>query len=164
MLAGVIEAHLTMAFDRLRSCSIDLLDLPTHRNKRGDRVARMTGGAAVPPIPFGFMRSGHRFGRPNSSILFRAAAAMATLVARIGQSEIEAHRRLRVCIDRSTSRPWPEDCSHWIFASPCDRVQRAFGGEGPAGVGTVSAEALGTAVVRGGTMTAASGSCSATAS
>ena len=110
------------------------LTVPDHStmSRRRDRVARMGRANAVMPTSPGFMRSGHSSGVRTQASGSRRQQRWRLRWPRSRQYATEGHRRSRVCIDRSTPRPWLEGCSHWIFASPCGHLRQCPGCAGPA--------------------------------
>jgi hypothetical protein len=84
------------------------------------------------------------FWQPTATLLCQSILILVSMVSnlwrqrgqprspRSGRCAIEAHRRSRVCIARSTPRPSPADCSRWLSARPCGRARRSSTGVGRA--------------------------------
>jgi hypothetical protein len=86
----------------------------------GDCVARIWGtkrAGVVLPTHLLFKRHGHSSGVRTPTSGSGQRQQWQPQSPRSGRFVIEAHRRLRVCIGRSSPRLWPADCSRWLFGS-----------------------------------------------
>src|SRR5215210_7387995 len=126
------------------------------------RVARIRGGGAMTPTPFWAHAMRTDSGRPSSSMRFRTWTATSISVARRSsvreRSPSPITRLNRPMVASARARfVYPDAFCQAIlpFSAMSWRWRSRW-------VGAVSAVALGTAVERGGTMTAASGWRSAT--
>jgi hypothetical protein len=95
-----------------------------------DCVAQRQGtkgrGHNTPNPALLFKRYGHTSGvRTPASGSGRRQRGQPRL-PRSGRCPIEGHHQSRACIARSTPRPWPADCSHWLFARPCGPTDCGF--------------------------------------
>src|SRR5215213_3276508 len=157
--------------ERLAAILMDLAehDADTKRRLRlelagqaGGRVAGIRGGGAMTPTPFWAHAMRTDSGRPRSSMRLRTWTATSISVARRSSvcerspSPITRLNRPMVASARARALYPDAFCQAILpFSAMSSRWRSRW-------VGAVSAVALGTAVERGGTMTAASGWRSAT--